>query len=125
MGFVALYVDDLDKVKQWYVTQLDLMISSEADDSVVLAGKNGFAVELREGKPLDDPDRVVLGVHSDEVDVLFTRLHEIGAAEMLTSADDTERGRRIVRTHDPAGHTVEVFEVVMDEATQDLSLENR
>jgi predicted enzyme related to lactoylglutathione lyase len=125
VGFIALFVDDLYGVKDWYVKQLDLFVVSDGDDSVVLAGKNGFAVELRKGKPLDHPERVVLGVHSDEIDVLFRRLHEAGTVEILTGADETKHGRRIIRTHDPAGHTVELFEVEQAEAMQDLSLENR
>ncbi len=125
VGFVALSVDDLYAVKEWYETELDLLVVSEGHDSFVLAGPNGFALELRKGKPLDYPERVVVGIHSEKIDVLFTRLNEVGEVELLTNPEKTEHGRRVVRTNDPAGHTVELFEVIEDEATQDLSLENR
>jgi catechol-2,3-dioxygenase len=125
VGYIALPVDNYVEVKQWYVEEVNLYVVSEADNSVVLAGPNGFALELRKGKPLDRPERVVVGIHAEKIDVLFTRLNEVRDVELLVNPEKTEHGRRVLRTKDPAGHTVELFEVIEEEATQDLSLENR
>jgi catechol-2,3-dioxygenase len=122
VGYIALSVDNFIEVKQWYEEEVNLFTVSEGHDSVVLAGPNGFALELRKGKPLDHPERVVVGIHSDKIDVLFTRLNEVGDVELLVNPEKTEHGRRVLYTNDPAGHTVEFFEVIEEEATQDLSL---
>jgi hypothetical protein len=44
-------------------------------------------------------------------------------SELLVNPEKTEHGRRVLRTSDPAGHSVELFEVIEEDAIQDLSLE--
>lgn len=122
LGYIALYVDDLGEIVDWYETQLDLFKVSERDDAVVMAGANGFAVEFREGTPLDNPERVVLAFTTEEPDVIFERWRKgglpIGSKEMTF-------GRRLMSVRDPAGHTVQVFEVESKQDVENLTLYRR
>jgi hypothetical protein len=121
LNAVVLPVEDVRDVGQWYVTQLDMDIVQESDDSMTLAGPNGFALELRQGRPLDHPERVHLLVHADNIEVIFGRLND-AQIQPLTDPQVTRHGRRVVTTRDRAGHTVEVFELSRKDATQDLSM---
>lgn len=121
LNAVALPVEDLHQVADWYVTQLDMDTVQENNHSVTLAGTNGFALELRHGKPLDHPERVHLLVYAENIDAMYERMND-AKLQALTSPHMTEHGRRVVTIQDPAGHTIEIFELSEKDSTQDLSM---
>jgi len=121
LNAIALPIDDVREVADWYVTQLDMDIVQESNDSVTLAGPNGFALELRHGQPLDHPERVHLLVYAENIDAIYQRMND-AKLRALTSPHMTEHGRRVVTIQDPAGHTVEIFELSEKDTTQDLSM---
>ena len=120
MGYVALPVASkvMDELRQWYETQLDLDRVQLDDDRFVVAGKNGFAIEFRAGRPLDDPGRVVLAFVTESVDALFEQMK--GTMSFAGGPEDTPFGRRVLRLQDPAGHTVELFEADAEEGMPNL-----
>ena len=125
LGYVVLPVDGklLDDVRRWYETQLGLDHVLEDDDRYMLAGKNGFAVEFRKGTPLRNPERVVLAFSTDDADVIFNRMRETRLLEF--GPKQTDRGLRVLRLRDPAGHTVEVFEVDLEHEAEGLTNKRR
>lgn len=125
LGYVVLPVDGkiLDDVRRWYETQLDLDNVRKDGDRYMLAGKNGFAVEFRKGSPLPNPERVVLAFSTDKADVIFNRMRE--TMPFASGPKETERGMRVIRLRDPAGHTVEVFEVDLEHQADELTNKRR
>jgi pilus assembly protein CpaE len=103
---VALQVEDIKTVSNWYVVRLGLAVVSQDDNSVTLAGQGGAALELRKGKPLDDPSRVSLAFHIEDFEVVYKRM-----GEGKLKRPKKVKGRSVVSMTDPAGHTVEIFSI--------------
>lgn len=122
LGYIVLYVDDVDEVREWYETRLDLSRVEERDDAAVMAGSNGFAIEFHKGTPLDHPERVELAFTSPDPDVTFERWRKNG---MAVGSKDTEFGRRVISIQDPAGHTVKIFKVDEDKNVDEMTVERR
>ena len=110
LSMITLPVDDVARVKAWYVEQLDMDLVSEKLDEVVVTGANGFAIQFVSGHPLDHPERVHLRFHAADVDNLFRRMHDRGIPFVM-QPHKTASGLKIASAHDPAGHTVDIFEI--------------
>ncbi|GAB4472036.1 MAG: hypothetical protein Kow00124_09590 [Anaerolineae bacterium] len=109
LSYVKLQVKDVAAVREWYVTRLDLHVVSETRDAVVLAGKDGgAALEIRKGRPLKDPERVVLAFNVKDVSVAFKRLQDAKLPSLVPPRKG-DFGRTVATLKDPAGHTVEIF----------------
>jgi catechol 2,3-dioxygenase-like lactoylglutathione lyase family enzyme len=121
LSYITLPVDDLARVKAWYVEQIDLDLVSETLDEVVVAGGNGFAVKFVAGHPLDHPERVHLAFHATDVDNLFRRLHDRGIPFVM-QPHKTAEGLKFASAHDPAGHTIDIFEIEEEALKKALTL---
>jgi len=121
LNAVVLPVEDLHVVSDWYITQLDLDTVQQNSNSITLVGANGFALELRKGRPLDHPERVHLLFHAENIEAIYNRMND-AQIQPFTDPQLTEHGRRVTTVHDPAGHTIEIFELSRKDTTQDLSM---
>lgn len=121
LGFVALPVEDVSRAAEWYVTQLDLMIVRQTDDSVTLAGPNGYAVEFRKGDALARPEGFVLGFATEDFDALYGQMHEKGMT--LVGGPETRDGRRVLKLTDRSGYTVELFELAEGNLAEELTID--
>ncbi len=125
LSYVVLNVEDVDKVKTWYVQVLELSVVLQSRDSVTLAGKTGgAALEIRKGRPLDHPERVSLAFFVEDVKMVFKRLSD-SKLPGLTRPRSNEHGRVMVTLKDPAGHSVEIFMLDDSALRQGLSLRGR
>ncbi len=118
LGYIVLPVrgDQLSEIQRWYETQLDLYNVSRDDDAVLMAGANGFAVEFRKGRPVGNPERVVLAYFTDDADAMFEEIRRRG----FKGKPESAFGARVLRLKDPAGHTVEIYERGSISTPQDL-----
>ena len=121
LSYITLTVEDVDKVREWYVTYFDMQVVLSDRDAVVLAAPEGPALELRKGRPLDHPERITLGFEVEDVDVTFKRLSD-GKLPFLNGPRNTRWGRRVASLKDPAGHTVEVFTLVAEDSRKMLTV---
>lgn len=108
LSYIELPVKDLEALRTWYVTRLNLSVISESRDHFTLAGPCGAAIEFRRGKPLENPERVKLAFRVDD---LSSSLKRISDGKIQIGPKKTERGRIVAEVKDPAGHTVELFQV--------------
>lgn len=121
LSYITLYVEDVQRVKAWYVATLELAVISDRGDTVLLGGPQGAALELRKGKPLDHPERVRLGFNVADVKTVFKRMND-RKIPLLNSLRRTERGHLVMTLKDPAGHTVEIYQVQAEHLERELSL---
>ncbi len=121
LSYITLYVEDVQRTKAWYVTTLELAVISDRGDAVLLGGPQGAALELRKGKPLDHPERVRLGFNVADVSTVFKRMND-RKVPLPGGLKKTERGHLAMTLKDPAGHTVEIFQVQTEELQRELSL---
>lgn len=94
LSSIVLPVKKVREAAEWYVTQLDMDVVQESSNSITLAGPNGFALELRRGRPLDHPERVHLLVQAENIEAIFQRMND-ARVQFLTDPQVTEHGRRI------------------------------
>ncbi len=97
------------------------MVARRTDDSVTLAGPNGFAIELRKGRPLDNPADMVLGFHTVNFDALYGQMNEKGLT--FIGGPKMRDGRRVLTITDCAGYTVELFELAESGLEKELTIE--
>jgi len=115
---ITLFVDDLDKSKDFYQTVFNLPIYFEDHDSAVFKFKNLLVNLLRisEADELIRPakvgeagagNRFVLTLPVDNVDVVCERLASLGV-ELLNGPMDRPWGTRTASFQDPSGHIWEI-----------------
>lgn len=121
LGYVVLPVENVAEVADWYVAQLDLMVARRTDDSVTLAGPNGFSIELRKGRPLNNPGDMVLGFYTENFDALYGQMDEKGLT--FIGGPKMRDGRRTLTVTDCAGYTVELFELAEGGLEEELTIE--
>ncbi len=125
LSYVVLNVEDVEKVKAWYVQVLELSVVSCHGDAYTLAGRpGGAALEIRKGRPLDHPERLTLAFHVEDVKTVFKRLSDSKLPD-LRGPRTNERGRVMVTLKDPAGHSVEIFMLDDSALRESLSLRSR
>ncbi len=110
-SYITILVADVDKVREWYSTRLELRVLKDGKDYVVLGDtEGGLGLEIRRGKPMENPERLKLSFEVEDVKVVFKRMHD-GGIPFLFGPKKSDFGRTVVSLKDPAGHTVEVFAV--------------
>lgn len=110
-SYITIQVEDVDKVREWYSTRLELRVLKDSKDYVVLGDtEGGLGLEIRRGKPLENPDRLKLSFQVDDVRVIFKRIYD-GGIPFLAGPKKSNFGRTVATLKDPAGHTVEIFSV--------------
>lgn len=125
LGAVVLYTEDIAALSKWYITRLDFYMVSENRNSAVLAGPNGFAIELRRGRSPEHPERVHLLFYTETLDPSLTTLRRKPISGLVGEPRRTNRGRRVVSMRDSAGHTLEIVEVDPVAATPNMSLDQK
>ncbi|HVC32358.1 MAG TPA: VOC family protein [Chloroflexota bacterium] len=106
--YVTLYVEDLQKVRDWYTDNVGLAASFESASFVMLAGTGGGRIGLHQGTSLPQPERVQLHFEVPDVDALYQRLTEQGVS-FKQAPTNASWGYRVATLQDPAGHTVELY----------------
>lgn len=122
LQYVVLSVDDVDRVKAWYVQYLELSVVRDRRDSFVLAGRGGGMLELRKGKPVDHPERVTLVFEVDEIKTVFKRIHD---SKIRLGNQEIPYGKEVAALKDPAGHTVIVYTAGESSLKEELTVEGR
>jgi len=107
LTYIVVHTTDLAGVRDWYVTHLDLHPEWESEAFVRLVGDDGAALGIHEGTPVATPEAVHLHFEVADVDATYDRLQAALAFE--APPQDTDWGHRVITTHDPAGHTVELY----------------
>ena len=115
---ITLFVEDLDKAKQFYQKVFDLPIVFEDGNSAVFQIgdtlinllKTTAAKELVQPATVGSPEagsRFVFTVHVDDVDAMCTELAARGV-ELLNGPMDRPWGIRTASFKDPGGHIWEI-----------------
>ena len=115
---ITLFVEDLNKAKQFYQKVFDLPVVFEDGNSAVFQVgdtlinllKTTAAKELVQPAPVGSPDagsRFVFTVHVDDVDAMCTELVARGV-ELLNGPMDRPWGIRTASFKDPGGHIWEI-----------------
>lgn len=121
LSTITLNVDDVRRVKTWYVMTLELSVISDRGDVVILGGPQGAALELRKGKPVSHPERVRLAFTVDDVKTVFKRMND-RKIPLPGGLKQSDHGRLVLTLKDPAGHTVEIFQVQDEALKRQLSI---
>lgn len=107
LSYIVLTAENPAEMRTWYSTRLGLNVILEKRDLVILGGKDGgAALEIRKGKPVGNPERVVLAFKVQDLSLSLKRLTD----GKIPTKKKTERGRTVATLKDPAGHTVELFQ---------------
>jgi catechol 2,3-dioxygenase-like lactoylglutathione lyase family enzyme len=115
---ITLFVEDLDKAKQFYQNVFGLsMVFEDPNSAVFQIGdtlinllKTTAAKELVEPATVGNPEvgaRLVFTVHVDDVDAMCKELVERGV-ELLNGPMDRPWGIRTASFKDPGGHIWEI-----------------
>jgi predicted enzyme related to lactoylglutathione lyase len=116
LGFVVLYVRDLEKAKAFYTDTLGLSVveAVSGPSFVALRGSGGSFIALQDKAAAQFPPRaeeqpgsVELSFEVDDVDGTWARWKEQGVA-MLTEPVDLPFGRYFM-AQDPEGHYLSVY----------------
>jgi catechol 2,3-dioxygenase-like lactoylglutathione lyase family enzyme len=115
---ITLFVEDLNKAKQFYQKVFDLPMVFEDDNSAVfqIGGtlinllKTTAAKELVQPAAVGSPEagsRLVFTIHVDDVDAMCAELTARGV-ELLNGPMDRPWGIRTASFKDPGGHIWEI-----------------
>lgn len=110
LSYITIYTKDVQAMREWYSTKLQLRVLSEARDAVILAGEGGgAALEIRKGRGGDEhPEPVRLAFQVEDVSVVFKRMYD-GGIPFLGGPQKSGFGRSVATLKDPAGNVVELF----------------
>lgn len=113
LDYVVLTAADLGALRDWYVDVIGLSTVHgwDSDDFVMLAGDDGARQGLHPGEPLANPSSVQVSFRVEDVDAWTEELDGAGV-EVLHGPETEPWGYRTTVVEDPAGHTVEFFQVV-------------
>lgn len=116
LGFVILYVNDVEQMKAFYTDLLDMSVVEEVSGPhfVTLRASGGSLVALQDNAtaqlpPKDEtqPGGVELSFEADDVDATWRRWKE-SDVELLSEPMDLPFGRYFI-AKDPEGHYVSVY----------------
>lgn len=116
MGFVILYVRDMEKLKAFYTQVLGMPVvdAVSGPNFVTLRTTGGSLLALQDKAASQLPPRleeqpgsVELSFEADDVDATWTRWKENGV-EMVTEPMDLPFGRYFL-AKDPEGHYLSVY----------------
>ncbi|HSJ55765.1 MAG TPA: VOC family protein [Anaerolineae bacterium] len=118
LGYVTLYVawDQLPDLRDWYVENIGLAVSWQSRDYCMLKGQGGARLALHAGEPLADPGWVQLHFEVSDVDAFYEDLEGQGVP-FDSQPHNTLWGYRVAGLHDCAGHTVEIYTSLEDDAS--------
>ena len=122
-GWLSLRVKDPQKVGEWYRKFGFELIGGRSDIGSVVVGnrKQGRALVLIPGEPLEHPDRLQIHFAVPDVDAEYARLKSNGIDFKAEPKDMPWRWRHAY-TNDPAGHTVEICSPLPDAKDLDSTL---
>lgn len=108
-------------IRDWYTKYLKLKVVDEAIGRYVFLGSGGAGSQLafHVGKPCENPDSVSLYIEVDDVDRLYTELHNQGLRFVVTP-EDRQWGGRVAMLHDPAGYIVKPFHPIKRSLVDDI-----
>lgn len=117
LGYVTLHVEAeaLDEVRDWYVETLGLSVVWKSRDFCMLGGTGGARLGLHAGTPLERPERVQLHFEVDDVDGEYEDLAGQGVP-FEQAPRNTAWGYRVVALRDNAGHMVELYTPLDEDA---------
>ena len=124
LGFVILYVDDMDKAKKFYTDTLDMAVveAISSPTFVTLRPTGGSLVALQDKAAAKFPPKdetqsgsVELSFEADDVDATWRRWQEQGV-ELLGDPVDLPFGRYFM-AKDPEGHYLSVYRFAQRPAT--------
>jgi predicted enzyme related to lactoylglutathione lyase len=125
LGFVILYVRDMDKVKAFYTDLLDMTVveAISGPTFVTLRPTSGSLVALQDKSAARFPPKdeeqsgsVELSFEVEDVDGTWKRWKENGVA-MVSEPTDLPFGRYFL-AKDPEGHYLSVYRFAQRAATQ-------
>ncbi len=119
LGYVVLFVEDLDRALAFYVDKVGLPVRLRAEGYVEFAVEGAkFALlarsrvaeltgDVHAGRPAPGAHEGAVTVLVDDVDRTYRELSGRGVA-FLDSPTDRPWGQRTVHFHDPEGHLIEI-----------------
>lgn len=117
LGYVTLCVtsDQLPEVRDWYVDNIGMAVAWQSRDFCMLKGQGGARLALHVGDPLAHPGRVQLHFEVPDVDAFYEDLAGQGVP-FDTEPHNTLWGYRVAGLRDSAGHMVEIYTSLEDDA---------
>jgi catechol 2,3-dioxygenase-like lactoylglutathione lyase family enzyme len=117
LGYVTLEVDEetLDDLRDWYVETLGLSVAWRSRGICMLGGQGGARLQLHAGAPLERPERVGLHFEVADVDAEYEDLAGQGVP-FHQPPHNTAWGYRVAALRDCAGHTVELYTELGEDA---------
>lgn len=118
MGYVILYVEDLEKTKHFYRELLGLALRNEFGTYIEFdTGSTILSFNTREdvreitGLPIPNGVRkeqtFELGFVTDEVEAVVERLHAAGVPVLMNPVEKPW-GQKVAYVEDPDGHYIEI-----------------
>ena len=117
LGYVTLHVaqDRLPDVRDWYLENIGMIVAWQSRDFCMLQGQGGARLGLHSGEPLEHPERVQLHFEVSDVDAIYEDLAGQGVP-FDSEPHDTLWGYRVVTMQDCAGHGVELYMSLEEDA---------
>jgi catechol 2,3-dioxygenase-like lactoylglutathione lyase family enzyme len=109
IGHVLLHVKDLEALRDWYVSNLDLKIDHQFENQLVVLSTDGEAnLVLERGEPIANPSQICLLFEVDNVDLKYQQLLD-RKVTFKTEPMDQPYGQRTCLLNDLAGHSLEIY----------------
>lgn len=107
LTYIVLATEDVSLLRDWYQHHLELTPDWDTQAFVRLSGDDGAALGIHRGTPLSNPELVQLHFEVQDIDATYDQLKQ--SLTFQGPPKQTNWGSRVITTHDPVGHTIELY----------------